>query len=119
MPICQRDVVFIYDDLQTTRGGQQHPYIVLSCEEAINHEDWFTAVMVTDTDNFDDQFSFWLDDAMFTRNWVNPNSQARLHIIGSFKTSHIYGQPVSRMKTVDFRAMLRQINQVVFSIDED
>lgn len=115
MDVSQRDVVYLVDKFN--RELQEHPYIVLSCKDAIAHENLFTAVMLTNA-IYDDVYSFWLTNSMFTRP-LSSEGQVRLHIIASFRTMQVIKSPVSKMKLMDFKRLLRQINEIIFSIDED
>lgn len=64
MEIRQRDAVFLVDKFN--KDPQEHPYIVLSCIDAILHENLFTAIMLTSV-AYDDIYSFHLTNEMFTR----------------------------------------------------
>lgn len=115
MDVSQRDVVYLVDKFN--KETQEHPYIVLSCKDAILHEGLFTAIMLTNA-KYDDLYSFRLSNSMFTRP-LSSEGQARLHIIASFRTVQVTKSPVSKMKLLDFKRLLKQINDTIFSIDED
>ena len=89
----------------------------MSCKDAILHEGLFTAIMLTNA-NYDDLYSFHVSNSMFTRA-LSSEDQARLHIIASFRTIQVIRSPVSKMKLPDFKRLLRQINDTVFSLAED
>lgn len=115
MDVSQRDVVYLVDKFNN--DPQEHPYIVLSCNDAILHENCFTAIMLTNA-KYDDVYSFHLTSNMFTRE-LSSEGQARLHIIASFRTKQVSRSPISKMKLLDFKRLLKQINQTIFEIDED
>ncbi len=118
MKITQGDVLWLYDDVHR-KTGQEHPYIVLSCEEAINQDDFIILVMTTSSGNYNDAFSFPLKDEMFHRPLKRNACQARMHIIISIKVSQIYQAPVNRMKKAYLKLLLKQINQSTFYLDEE
>ncbi|MCW3108362.1 MAG: PemK-like, MazF-like toxin of type toxin-antitoxin system [Segetibacter sp.] len=115
MDIRQRDVVYLVDKFN--KYPQEHPYIVLSCKDAILHDGLFTAIMLTNA-AYDDIYSFHVTNNMFTRA-LSSEGQVRLHLIASFRDVQVIRNPVSRMKTGDFKRLLKQINETVFSLDED
>ncbi len=117
MEFRQRDVIFLVDKFNN--NPQEHPYIVLSCYDAIIHEGLFTAVMLTSSDKYDDLYSFHLTENMFTRSILRERQQVRLHIIASFRSRQVVSPPVSRMKTEVFKRLLKEINEIIFGLDED
>ena len=75
--VYQRDIVeVVFDD----DFGGNHPAIVLSNKLVQEVEGYFVCVMMTSTD-FDDEFSFVIDDNMLIRPLKRPHCEARCHLI--------------------------------------
>ena len=114
----QRDIVEVYFDFPDGRSGP-HMVIVLSVREAIDLEEAFIGVVITDSLHYDDEFSFWLRDSMLTRP-LNSRSQVRLHLINTFLCKQlIQGKHRNQMKQVDFKERIRRINEMTFGVSFD
>jgi len=119
MDLHQRDLVFLYDDIHTKNSIQEHPYIVISCQDAILHDGFVIVVMTTSSGMYNDDYSFPLTNEMFVKPLDKENCQARMHIIISVKNSQIAKRSVNKMKLVHFKQLLKQIKQTTLSVDEE
>lgn len=118
MPL-QRDVVEVEFRLPSDGRTEKHPVIVLSNEEINNDEEGFVAVMMTSQEHYkDDEYSFDLDNTMFTKPLGTPYSAARVHLIGNFMNSDIIPNRNSgnQMRVEPFKRLLVNINKTTFNL---
>jgi hypothetical protein len=116
----QRDVIIVYDRLPPDGKTQKHPFIVLSCQRAIEFQHSFIGIMMTSSENYDDAFSYYVTDEMFEKPLKEENCQLRLHIISHLMEHDLdetVKQPVNRMKKIDFDKLLDEIFNLTFSLD--
>jgi mRNA-degrading endonuclease toxin of MazEF toxin-antitoxin module len=111
--VSQRDIVEVIFDLP--QGELKHPAIVLSNNDVIALEGYFVCVMLTSED-YDDEYSFMLDGHMFNKP-LNSKSQARLHLIGWFRTTDVVKNSHynHQMKVEYFKELVKQINSTTFN----
>ena len=112
----QRDLVMVSCPLPNGTI-QTHPYVVLSCKSANDHESSFTGVMMTSSKFIDDQFSWRVSNSMFDKQLVKSDCQIRLHLISHFSYADTNGWAVNRMKRADFDDLLNELFNVTFYLD--
>jgi hypothetical protein len=75
--------------------------------------------VITDTLNYDDEFSFWIPDGMLAHPLPN-KSQIRLHLINTFRNDQIISaRHRNQIKLIDFKELLRRINELTFGFAVD
>lgn len=114
MAVNQRDVYLCPHPINPD-SIPPHPFIVLSTAESNGFERTFLAVMITSSDNFDDDLSFDLTDDMFMSALPRPNSKARMHLIMLCINEDIRGQKVNEMREPYFRNLMKEIGSMVFN----
>lgn len=116
MAISQRGIVEIPFNLP--QGVMNHPAIVLSCNDAIEMEGAFTAVMIT-SQQYDDECSFELHSDMLNKPLNSKYSEVRLHLISFFKERDVIRNSNHnlQMKEKDFLRLIAQINRITFGIN--
>lgn len=115
----QRDVVEVEFRLPSEGTYEKHPVIVLSNDEINNEEGGFVAVMMTSQEHYrGDEYSFDLDDTMFTKPLGKPYSAARVHLIGNFMNFDIIPNKNSgnQMRIEPFKRLLVNINRTTFNL---
>lgn len=113
----QRDVVEVLFRLPADGDLKQHPVIVLSNNDINEEEGGFVAVMMTSKEHYKgDDYSFELDDSMFTKPLGKPFSAIRLHLISNFMDTDVISNSNSgnQMKIEAFRRLVTLINKVAF-----
>ncbi len=113
--IHQGDVYLLPHPINSKDGD--HPFIVLSINEANNHEDTFVAVMITTSSNFYDDYSFDLTDEMFEKPLNKNNSHVRMHLFNLCLPEEIIGKQINRMKSKYFTELMKTIGCLVFNFD--
>lgn len=113
--VYQRDIVeVVFDD----DFGGNHPAIVLSNKLVQEVEGYFVCVMMTSTD-FDDEFSFVIDDNMLIRPLKRPHCEARCHLINFVPIdSIILNNHRNQIKIKPFKDLIKKINDSTFSTNE-
>ncbi len=109
MPIKQREVYY-FPHPQTK---VPHLFIVLSVEDANEYENSFVGVMITTSDYYNQDLSFFVNDDMFLHPLKYSDSKVRMHLIAFCKQSNL-GNPVNEMKEPFFKNMMREIGDIVF-----
>lgn len=84
--IKQRQVVEIPFNL--SQGTENHPGIIISTNSAIEEEEAFMAMMLT-SQPYNDEFSFYVSNNMFNKQFSKKNMQARLHLVSYFKINDV------------------------------
>jgi hypothetical protein len=116
MPINQREVYILPHPWDN--DAEKHPFIVLSCLDANNHERTFLAVMITSEPKRIDDFSFLLQDGMFERPLKYPNCHARMHLIMMALNEDTEDlPPVNKMKKGYFDQLMKSIGDLIFNFD--
>jgi hypothetical protein len=110
MSIQQRDVYLLPHPIR----GEDHPFIVLSVEEANRYERTFIAVMITSMNHVDD-FSFELSDEMFEQPLPKKNSHVRMHLLTLCLDEEIVGKRINRMKALYFKELMKSIGDLIFN----
>jgi len=113
--VYQRDIVeVIFDD---DLGGN-HPAIVLSNRLVQEIEGYFICVMMTSS-NFDDEFTFVIEDAMLMKPMRRKHYQARCHLINFIPVdAMVKNRHSNQMKVDSFKALIKKINDSTFSLKE-
>lgn len=115
----QRDVVEVEFKLPSDGRTEKHPVIILSNNEINNAESGFVGVMMTSQSHYqDDEYSFELDDSMFTKPLGTAFSAARIHLIGNFVNKDIITNRNSgnQMRIEPFKRLLVNINRTTFNL---
>jgi hypothetical protein len=110
----QGDLVELIDPTKTPTGTLRHPILIVSSNRSNGYEYFYTGVMMTSSDQ-KDSYSFHCTDEMFENPLRLKNCKLRLYITASFKESEI-SKKINKMKTQDFKQVLKQLNDLVFSI---
>lgn len=116
MAVKQREV-YILPHAVTLRPEEKHPFIVLSVEEANNHERTFIAVMITSSQITKDNYSFELDDSMFEYRLDRTGCHARMHLVTLCLNGQIMGNKVNTMKEFHFKELMKSIGDLVFNYE--
>ncbi len=113
--VYQRDIVeVIFDD----EFGGNHPAIVLSNKLVQETEGYFVCVMMTSSD-FDDEFSFVIEDDMLTKPLNRDHCEARCHLINFVPIDTIISNKHrNQIKIGPFKKLIQKINNSTFSTDE-
>ncbi len=117
--IYQRNVVEVQFRLPSDGRLEEHPVIVLSNDEINEIEDGFVAVMMTSQEKFrDDEYSFELDDSMFTKPLGKKFSAVRLHLVGNFIENDVISnfKTGNQMKLEPFKRLLVHLNRTTFGL---
>lgn len=110
----QGDLVSLAFPVPLPDGGEKpHPVLIVSSNSS-NAQGFYTAVMMTSTDFFDDAFSFPCEDFMFQKNLQKSRCQLRLFILVSFSENEINWK-VNKMTTKHLEAVLKRIREQIFS----
>jgi hypothetical protein len=121
MPFHQKDIVKVNAPVAGI-SEPSHPCLIISCEAANGHEKIriYTGVMVTHAKGRD-RFTKEITKDMMETHWKDEWSQIRLHILIRFKESDISRDAthhVGRMKQVDFKSVLEDIQCLVLTLDK-
>jgi len=113
--VYQRDIVeVVFDD----DFGGNHPAIVLSNKLVQEIEGYFVCVMMTSSD-FDDEFSFVIDDNMLMKPLDRDHCEARCHLINFVPIdSIINNRHRNQIKIKPFKDLIKKINDSTFSTDD-
>ena len=112
----QGDLLMLFDPIKIPKGSPlAHPILIISSNRSNNYEDFYTGVMMSSTSHTD-RFTFSCEDGMFDSPLVKKNCQLRMYILLSFKAIEVKGL-LNRIKPIHLTAVLRQIKELVFSID--
>lgn len=114
MSISQREVYLLPFPLDSS--VEDHPFIVLSCQEANEYERTFIGVMITTTLNKDD-YSFPLVNEMFESPLAKPNSHVRMHLLSLYVNEEIRGRRLNRMKEQYFKQLMAFIGDIIFNYE--
>lgn len=115
----QRDIVEVEFRLPSDGRLEKHPVIVLSNEDINSCEEGFVAVMMTSESRYKgDEYSFELDDSMFTKPLGKPFSAARIHLVGNFMDDDIIPNRNvgNQMRIEPFKRLLVNINSTTFNL---
>lgn len=115
----QRDLVEVKFRLPADGRLEEHPVIVISNNDINENEDGFTAVMMTSQERFkDDEYSFELDNSMFTKPLQKKFCAVRLHLIGNFLNTDVLtnAHAGNQMKIEPFKRMLVHLNRATFNL---
>jgi mRNA-degrading endonuclease toxin of MazEF toxin-antitoxin module len=113
--VRQRDIVEISFD---TDFGGIHPAIVLSNKLVQEIEGYFVCVMMT-SKNWDDEFSFVINDSMVIKPLKREHCEARCHLINFVPIDAIVKNKNSNQLRIDaFKDLINQINNTTFSVKE-
>lgn len=117
MQINQKQIVDVYFDLPD--GGGKHPAIVLSNDKAIEYERAFIAVMLTTSNEFDDEFTFPIENGMCVKDMDVEYCQARVHLIAHFKVDDVRYNANwnNHIKNDYFIELVKQIVITGFDVD--
>ena len=113
----QREVVEVEFRLPSDGILKKHPVIVISNSDINETEEGFVAVMMTSSEKYkDDEYSFEVNDSMFTKGLGTSFSAVRLHLIGNFLDTDIIRNrhTGNQMKIESFKRMLIHINRIAF-----
>ena len=114
MNVSQREVYMLPFPLK--EGGQDHPFIVLSCNESNNLENTFIAVMITSS-SYTDDYSFDLRDEMFERPLAKQGCHVRMHLITLVEVADIKNRIVNKMKPIYFKNLMAVIGELIFDYE--
>ena len=115
MNINQRDVLLLPHPLENGHHSP-HPHIVLSVQEANQHENTFIAVMITSSSFTKDDFSFNLNDATFEKPLAKSGCHARMHLITITRELWFdHNNKVNTMKPAPFNELMKSIGDLVFN----
>lgn len=113
--VHQRDIVEVIFDEDF---GGNHPAIVLSNKLVQEVEGYFVCVMMTSS-NFDDEFSFPIEDNMLIKPLHRKYCEARCHLINFVPVdSIIVNRNRNQLKINPFKELIKKINNSTFSIDK-
>ena len=112
--INQRDVFLLPFPFDTGTPVADHPFIVLSIQEANAHEQTFIAVMITSTNRKDD-LSFELTDDMFEKKLDKIGCHVRMHLLTLYLDNDIRGKKINEMKQFYFNHLMKAIGELVFN----
>lgn len=115
----QRDVVEVSFRLPDGTF-KPHPVIVLSNSDINELEGGFVAVMMTSQIHYKgDDYSFVVNDSMFTKPLQKPFSAIRIHLISSFSNKDILSnQNVgNQMRVQPFYRLIEHINEFTFKYE--
>lgn len=113
MVVNQRDVLLLNHSYDSNK---EHPFIVLSVNEANEQEKTFVAVMITSSEKTRDDFSFELSNDMFASPLHKDNSHVRMHLITSSFNNCILHK-INTMKVYAFNQLMRSIGDLIFNFD--
>lgn len=114
MAVSQREVYLLPFPPNIETGIEDHPFIVLSVEEANQVEDSFIGVMITSSTHKDDM-SFQLSDNMFEKPLFKEGCHARMHLITLQVDAEINGKRINKMKEEYFKQLMRSIGEATFN----
>jgi len=113
--VYQRDIVEVVFD---NDFGGNHPAIVLSNKLVQEVEGYFVCVMMTSSD-FDDEFSFVINDSMLIKPMNRKHCEARCHLINFVPLDAIIiNKNRNQIKLKPFKDLIKKINSSTFSTDE-
>lgn len=116
MTYNQRDLVWLNEPTNLPDGTTlDHPVLLISCRAANAKEDFYTAVMMT-TSEYQDMFSFKVDNNMFEANLDKTGCQFRTYILLPIREVKIK-KLANRMKKVHFEVLMKRIKDYVLSVD--
>lgn len=113
--VNQRDIVeVIFDD----DFAGNHPAIVLSNKLVQEIEGYFVCVMMTSRD-WDDEFSFVIDDTMLIKPLKREHCEARCHLINFVPVDSIVrNSHNNQLKVKPFKELIKKINESTFSLGD-
>ncbi len=112
--VHQRDIV----EIAFGNGIDNHPAIVLSNALVQEVEGAFVCVMMTSKD-YDDEFSFKIDDTMVVKPLSRKHCEARCHLIQYVEMeSIIINSHNNQLKIDPFKKLIKKINDTTFSMKE-
>lgn len=116
MPLVnQREVYMLPFPAVLDDGETNHPFIVLSCDEANDNNDHtFIGVMITSS-RFTDDNSFYLTDEMFEKPLAKQNCHVRMHLITLCIKEDIQRARVNKMREKHFHQLMKTIGELVFN----
>lgn len=116
MKYNQRDLVWLTEPTILPDGSElDHPVLIISCRAANSKEDYYNVVMMTGSE-YEDLFSFKLEDDMFEAPLGKSKCQFRTYIIFSIREVKIK-KLANRMKRIHFVALLDRIKDYVLVAD--
>lgn len=111
----QGDLVFLTIPVPLPDGTElEHPVLIISNETPNSIENSYIAVMMSATAHTD-RFSFLCEDSMFESPLAKSGCNFRIHIIINIREVQI-SRFVNRIKPVYLKALLKQINERIFSV---
>jgi hypothetical protein len=96
---------------------ETHPFIVLSCLEANEHENTFIAVMISSSEITKDDHSFNLSNEMFEKELKAENCHVRMHLIFMCMPEDIKSNRINIMKISYFNHLMKEIGAMIFNYD--
>lgn len=113
--VRQRDIVEVVFDEDF---GGNHPAIVLSNKLVQEVEGYFVCVMMTSSE-FNDEFSFVINDAMLVKPSNRNHCEARCHLINFVPIdSVIANRHNNQIKIEPFKLLIKKINESTFSTED-
>lgn len=116
MVVNQRDVFFLPHPFGD-QHGEPHPHIVLSVQEANQHEQTFIAVMITSSPFTKDDYSFELVDEMFEKPLPKKGSHVRMHLMTLSFDECIIPPKMNTMRMMPFRELMKSIGDLIFNFN--
>ena len=113
MAISQREVYLLPHPFDSNVAD--HPFIVLSTQEANEYENTFIAVMITSSTVYKDDYSFELLDEMFDSPLREKNSHVRMHLLTLCLNEEISSRRVNKMKELYFKELMASIGDLIFN----
>lgn len=109
------DVVEVDFYFPTQNRREKHMVVVLSVSSVFELEETFVCVPISDSEEFDNEFSFPIDSSNFEnghiwRGWV------RTHLISTLHVSEITNNRGTRMKSDCLARLFNQITCDVFGL---
>lgn len=115
MAIKQREVYLLPHPFDSK--VERHPFIILSSDEANEHEDTFIAVMITSSDVYRNDFSFDIRDGMFEKPLHKSGSHVRMHLLTLYLNEDITANRINIMKEFYFRQLMAAVGDLVFGCE--
>lgn len=95
--------------------SKPHPVLIIS-SDSCNKEGFYTAVMMTSSENFRDQFSFPCEHSMFEKKLEKDNCHFRMFILVSFCDRDVYKKR-NHLRSPFLKKLLNEIKETVFCRD--
>tara|TARA_R110000868_G_scaffold304437_15_gene565209 strand:+ start:7462 stop:7818 length:357 start_codon:yes stop_codon:yes gene_type:complete len=112
MPYSKRQIV----EVPFVLNGkiELHPAIILSVQDVFELDEFYICVMISDTDNYNDKFSYKLEEDATTKG-LTKGSCVRTHLITPVRESEIVsGTKRNFIKEENFGYLVDHIAEVVF-----